>query len=109
METAIYNEYQIVKVIKRRAKTSIVIDLTSYSDKEIIVKNNQLKEDPFTPLNEETAKTAKMIIRINQPQYGIQKFNYKSQDLGNNEYAHTFGQGCNSGLITDLKQWRVIR
>lgn len=109
METAIYNEYQIVKVLKRRAKTSIVVDLTSYSDKEIIVKNSLLEKDIFVLLTEATAKTAKIIVRINQPKYGMQKFNYKSQDLGNGEYMHTFGQGYNSGLITDPSQWRVIR
>lgn len=109
MLTAIYNEYQIVEVLKVSKKTCVVRDLTSYSDKEFRIKKELLQEDIFTPLNEETAKTASMIVRKKGLKYGMQKFNYNSQDLGNGEYMHTFGQGYDSGLITDLSQWRVIR
>jgi len=109
MTTAIHNDFQIVEIIKERAKTSIVRDLTSYSDETFIVKNANLTEDKFIELDEETAKNATIIVRKSQPKYGMQRFNYNSQDLGDGEFMHTFGQGSNSGIITNMKEWRVIR
>lgn len=111
MTTARLSDYQIVEIVKQTAKTSIVRDLTSYSKKTFRVKNSQLKEDKVIPLNEETAKTATLIIQIAHPEYGVQKFNYKEQPLSDGDFCHTWGVGSNSACLfkNEMKFWRVIK
>lgn len=104
MKTARITDYQIVEIIKKSNKTSLVKDLTSDNNEIYRVKNMQLEEDEFIPLNEETAKTTSLILNINNPQWGVKKFNYKLD-------CYTYGTGVNQALLTsnEMKCWRVIK
>lgn len=109
--TARLSDYRIVEIVKQTAKTSIVREITEYSDKTFRVKNSALLKDEFIPLNTETAKTATLVVSINNPEWGVKRFHYKGQPLTHGEYTHIVGTGSNGNCVCDgsLKYWRVVR
>jgi len=65
------SNHQIFEVISTSAKTSVVKEITTYGGKNTRVKNADLVEDTFIQLDENTAKTAKLILNINSPEWGV--------------------------------------
>jgi len=61
-------------------------------------------------LSIENAKTAKTIQNINNPEWGIKRFNYNEQPLLDGKFASTWGTGLNSAVLfeSEYKYWEVI-
>ncbi len=57
-----------------------------------------------------TAKTAKTIRSIDNPEWGIKVFNYNAQPLSDGTFCSTWGIGCNGALLfeSEYKYWEVI-
>lgn len=58
----------------------------------------------MTQLTRENAKTAKLIRNINNPSWGVKKFNYRENDMC------FFGRGSDSAMLFEgeYKFWEVI-
>jgi len=64
----------------------------------------------MTILTVENAKTTKTIRNINNPEWGVKRFNYNEQPLNDGKAVSTWGTGVNSAILFeyDYKFWEVI-
>jgi len=111
MGSARISDYQIVEIVKQGPTTSMVREITSYSDRIFRVKNSELKEDKIVVLGSGNIKTATLVINIKHPEWGVKAFNYAGQPLRGGDFCHTVGTGSNGSLLhnDELKFWRVIK
>lgn len=60
-------------------------------------------------LSKKNCHRAAVVKSISNPDWGTFKFNYKEQQLPNNQFTHTIGSGCNSRILNDgeFNDWEV--
>lgn len=63
----------------------------------------------LTTLSKNNAKDVILVSSKNNPEWGTFRFNFESEDLLNNDKAHTVGVGVNSRLVFEysLHHWKI--
>lgn len=60
-------------------------------------------------LTVENAKNASTVSCIAHPEWGVKRFSYHSEHLGNGSYCSSVGSGCNSSLLfeSEFRFWQI--